>query len=366
MTGHEGPPVLHANDAEALAELGKTVRNLIVDDPAVEMGPEPPPRGPRTDRKPKKEHLAIAEPFEAPGLLKPPEEPLEVRTPRSDARMWSYSSVTTYTDCGEKYRLMRVEKVDSEPQGTWMAGLAVHDTIEKAETEGLVRTFVDGGAFDESNIPALLIGHFEERLYQRVEEAGGPDAVRWGGRKSKANPDGENYIWWLRFGGPTQVRRFLHTRLLDDEQGIRIVPDAVEAMISAVLPSGNIIRGRVDAVLLADKDGQASIRDYKSGVWKQGPMQLTTYAYLIEQALGIKVERGEYCYLRTNDPIARLVKFNLARFLPVVEEQFGRAEKGMEAEIYMLNPSSFCASCSVRHHCAYGRLLAEEKEQEND
>jgi hypothetical protein len=271
----------------------------------------------------------------------------------------SWSRLQTYSDCGEKYRLTYVEKVPREPQGYWIGGGAIHDAIQWAESGDLVQEFLEGGALTESKSRQALEEWFLHRFDELLEEAGGRDAVRWAGRKTKEFPDGEDDRWWHK-SGPMMLRRFLEVRMADHESGVRLWDRSVERSLVTELPSGTTLSARVDVLLAVDTDGTPFIRDYKAG--KPGgadPLQLVNYAWLIGEALGILPRRGEFCYLRAVDVKKRVREFDLGPWLEDVDvpATFAQLEQLVDSGIFLIQPSSYCVSCPVRRYCRYGRHL---------
>lgn len=269
----------------------------------------------------------------------------------------SYSRLSTYASCGKKYDLQYNQETERTPQGAFIGGICVHDAIEQAEVRGWVldpENFADEGQ---------ACSYFRERFRHECNEAGGIEAIRWGGRKSKAYPQGHDFDWWQAFG-PGMLRRFHKLRLSDEEAGMKLHPVyGVERKVNATLPSGTMLTTRLDALVMVTPDGEAGIRDYKTGQpWAGARYQNTIYAWAVLETLGIPVAWGELVYLAG-------VSENAIRF-PISEQAIATAmswlaaaEDGIRKEVYVPNPGSFCSSCSVLGSCEFGQEVVKEKEE---
>lgn len=262
----------------------------------------------------------------------------------------SHSQVSTYLSCGEKYRLQYVEQQPRVPQGPFIGGIAVHETIEEATNTG---RWADSDAFQEPS--GAMVIWFRERLLQLVDEAGGPQAVRWGGRKSKTFPDGEDLEWWFRFG-PGMLNRFHQVKLADEEQGWEV--GAAEIAVSFTLDSGTNVKARIDELLL-HSDGGVKVRDWKTGQARpEERIQLGLYAHACQVTLGLVPTVGELHYLRS--ATAKVESFEPGPWLDTVLLWLQRAEEGIRQGVYLLRPSSYCVSCQVQDGCPYWQRLQEE------
>lgn len=260
----------------------------------------------------------------------------------------SFSRLSTYHRCGEQFRLLYVEKATPRiPQGALLGGSTVHDLIAYAEKERL-------WGLDQEELVGELWGSWWR---SKVKEAGGPREIRWGGRKTKAFPSGEDHLWWLS-QGRVMLKRWASQRRLDEDLGFSLAFDNVELQVLAEI-HGHQIRGFIDCLVLVTPDGERIVRDWKTGqVGGADPLQLATYAWILRQGPGIGVDRGEFVYLRGKDE-GRRRPYDLRALLPLIERQFGDLLRGVEEEIFPVRPSTMCPSCSVRKACPYGATLGE-------
>ena len=263
----------------------------------------------------------------------------------------SHSQVSTYISCGEKYRLRYVERRTPTPQGAFLGGIAVHETIEEAANTGL---WSEPEAFEEGGTLHL---YFMEKFTELITEAGGSDVVRWGGRKSKTFPNGEDLDWWLQFG-PGMLRRYHEVKLADVEEGWEVMGAEIEA--SFYLDSGTRVVARMDEVL-SKSDGAIKVRDYKTGQSRpEERIQLGLYAQACKVTLGIMPTMGELCYLKKAG--TAVVDFDAGGWVPTVMRWMELAEDGLRKDVFVAHPSSFCMSCNVQEGCFYWQQMSRDAE----
>src|SRR6266702_3360320 len=87
----------------------------------------------------------------------------------------SWSQLSTLADCGVKYELTYVQNVPRAPQGPLIAGRAIHAAIEWAESQPAELKMMSSPAW----VGARFIDLFEDD----VNDEGGSDVIRWGGKK---------------------------------------------------------------------------------------------------------------------------------------------------------------------------------------
>lgn len=265
----------------------------------------------------------------------------------------SWSRISTWRRCGEQYRLRYIEQVPPEPSGAMIGGSAVHATIAEAEEREWWR---DSALWSEDGV---AIAWFLADLDRRLAEAG--DGVRWGGRKTREFPGGEDRTWWER-SGPMMLRRYAALRRDLAEEGWGLVEGGAEMQVTVPLDDLPPLLGFVDA-FLAHASGEPVILDWKTGqVGRADVMQLATYAWLIARARGITVERGALVYLRATDRARQMQQVDLRPLVPHVEETVRAAARGIAEGIWVPNPGPMCVACSVRAGCWYGATLDGEEE----
>ena len=256
----------------------------------------------------------------------------------------SWSRLARYNSCGESYRLTYVEEIAGEPSGAALAGKAMHAAIRDAEAN---ESWADPD--DAFTMPFA----FTEYFTSYVEQAGGPDACRWGGRKDRDGNPSEDYQWWIRYQGPRMCNVYAAVRLDDEEKGCSLVDAEFEVGVSI---EGRHVVGYIDA-LMVNKDGQAVIRDWKTGR-QLDPYQLGVYSWMLEHSeRAITADIGHIGYLRGKTLPEQLKVYDLQAWRELVPRMMMDLIKGVETGLFPLRPSPFCVACGVREHCEYGRTL---------
>lgn len=274
-----------------------------------------------------------------------------IREPR---RHLSFSQLNVYDSCSEKYRLSYVENAPREPQGAFLGGIAVHETIAQSETVGW---WPEEEPFADPS--AVAIAYFLRTLHDQVDKNGGEDAIRWGGRGG-----GETLAWWEK-QGEFMLRRYQLTRVGMEAEGWGSVEGGTEMRVIAELPGvSSPVIGYLDKFMMHE-GGEPLILDWKAGRvgWVE-PMQFATYANLVERARGIRVTRGVVVFLRAPEPAKRVQAVHFEPLIDRMPDVFAKMVAGIEAGIFAPHPSSFCSSCSVRESCWYWRGTRPPEEGE--
>jgi PD-(D/E)XK nuclease superfamily len=270
---------------------------------------------------------------------------IEVLTGRAHV---SYSSLTSYLDCGERFRLERIKNVSGEP-GYWLAGgSAVHTASEWVDHSLL------GGA-DSHEALAQGTHHFDVEFAKQLS---GHEAWKTSGRKTKEYPNGEDESWW-RVNGHNMVQSYLDWRLTSGFQLLQM-PDgtpAIEVATDFNLPGDVKVKAYIDRVFV-HPDGTMHIIDIKTG--KSTPpsaLQLGLYATALEIQFGMRPQFGGYWMARSgtvpeNNVLDRYTKEMLGRWM----RDF---RKAVESEIFIPHVTNMCVGCSVNVQCyAYSSQAA--------
>lgn len=259
----------------------------------------------------------------------------------------SWSRLRTYANCGESYRLSYIEEIPGAPSGAAIAGKAMHRAIADAEAAESWK--------DEDDISMRLA--FDSYFTEDVEQAGGPDACRWGGRKDKDGRPAEDYLWWVQYAGDLFCRRYAAIRRRDWGQGTQLYPDGVE-MELAIDINGRHFVSYID-MLLVTEQGEPVIRDWKTGRMVE-PYQLGVYSWVLANSeLGLTVDIGQIGYLRGNDGNQWIKNYRIDQLRELVPRMLDDLIRGVEGEVFPMRPSPFCTACGVRQACEYGMTLDE-------
>ena len=256
----------------------------------------------------------------------------------------SVSQLSTYTQCGEQYRLQRVAKVPERPAAWFMHGSGFHEAIEEWELSERQMTL------DQAQKVAL--DYYDKAIAEALEKE--PDYSRFmtGGRKK-----GENDIADRRVKMAEQVGIYIQYALAhqDEWRIARFGPRGVAAELEFNIQFGPVmVKGFIDQVR-EYRDGRLVPVDLKSGSKEPASgFQLAVYAHSINEYMGVLPEHGAFFMpkLRRDNTLVGDVWKDLTPFTrELVNGMFEDFDKAERAGIYIPNPSDSCRTCSVSDYC---------------
>ena len=245
----------------------------------------------------------------------------------------SFSSLSSYADCGERFYWERVKSVHTE-KGWWLvAGTAFHLATEWLD-EG--RALTPNKAWHEAWTQTLA----------KEEET----PTKTGGRATKQWPNKETPDYY-HFHAPVWLENYCKWR--DDRLfagwnwvSINDKP-AIEVPVSGELGGVNV-KGYIDRIM-ASPDGEAHVIDIKTSSRTPTSVQLDVYAQLIGDNYGIPVTYGSYYMARKGEASEpKAMDMSTA----ALSNQFTMAKRGIEAEVFLPNVGMLCGTCGVRSHCS--------------
>jgi PD-(D/E)XK nuclease superfamily len=261
----------------------------------------------------------------------------------------SYSSVSTYSDCGEKFRLRKTHDIPRVPRWAAMGGSAVHTGTEVLDKQDFgIGTSYGLGVSGET---AAFNDAFDAEITEA--RASGIPYEEWhaAGRTSKEWPNKQDEKWW-RYHGPLFVsgwrgwlRRSGYTIYLPagGEPAIEVAYRVNIGGFPAV--------GYIDRVMQAP-DGQLMIVDLKSGREPSGIDQLRDYGVALhrsEEWTGPAPQWGAYYMAREAGmtvPVPLGPSDAIAR-----DHVYAMALNGIRSGIFLPNVGMMCKSCNVRDFC---------------
>lgn len=255
----------------------------------------------------------------------------------------SHSSLNTYAECGERWRLERIHDVPRKSWFATVAGSAVHTITEYMDLDDLflhsgpIPTFKD--VLDEEIERARLKG---ETL--RVSGPKRNEASMAGG------PNKKDYDWWLQFG-PVMLNNW-RTWRDESDWTIAMMPDGkpgIEVALDCEV-AGKPFRGFIDRVFRTPS-GQLVIVDLKTGTLPLGTLQLSTYAVGLERQYGLSAEWGAYWSGQTGE--LSYMKDLTGMSQPLIDHLYEMAWRGIDAGVFLPSLSSNCRACGVNEHCRY-------------
>jgi putative RecB family exonuclease len=233
----------------------------------------------------------------------------------------SYSSFTTWQECGWKYYIQKVEGV-KEAHAVWFTGgSAVHKATEVYDLEG---------GSSESIWNKVW---FEQ--VQQDEEING-DMSTWQYAKR------EDMSWW--YGeGIWMLDRWIAFR----QNGWNVYEDFVEKEYEIQIEDATV-KMAIDRVM-TDFEGNRVLLDIKTGASSQRhPLQLAVYAWALEKQ-GITVDKAGFWDARTG----HISLWNLSNLHSErIEDMLNTFDKARKETIFLPNLSN-CGRCGVTSFCKF-------------
>jgi putative RecB family exonuclease len=240
--------------------------------------------------------------------------------------------------CGKAFELERIKKVPEIPAWWFVGGRAVHAVTEEYDN-----------APEGFDVAARWIVVFNTEVEsQRVRF---PDVSKWrtAGRRSKAKPDGEDYLEWMDLG-PKFVQNYIDWRvesrwsLADFGSGV-----SVELALDVDL-AGFRVKGSIDRVFLHPNGHDLVICDLKTGSrMPDSDLQLGLYRAAMQKQFGIAPKYGMFYMNRMAKP-SQL--FDLTSATPVFIGALGKQLKlAVESKVFLPHKSVLCPYCPVNNAC---------------
>jgi hypothetical protein len=271
---------------------------------------------------------------------------------------FSYSSLNSYMQCGQRYFLEKVAHVPEIPSWWFVGGSAVHELTELYDKSP--------EKFQESGLDQLWSEAFNREV--EVQKTRFPDVSKWrtAGKKSKAKPYGEDYLTWMDLG-PRFVQNYITWRSdspmelwdgaiagFDPETGaFEPYGPAVELPLDIAL-GGWKFKGAVDRVFWSADGQDLVVMDLKSGSrMPDSDLQLGTYAVGMEVHYGERPKYGMYFNLRQN----KFSKaYDLSNYTVDSMADMGvQFKTAIQNKIFLPHKTVLCDYCPVNQGCAaYG------------
>ena len=256
----------------------------------------------------------------------------------------SYSALSLYAECGEKYRLSRGYHLGGQTWFATIAGTAIHNITQVMDLQEI--------GLELNGIPAEFKTEFDRLL--EIEEGRGNEVLPSGRVLKKigknGGPNKKDYDWWLVYGPKAldlwtkwkQSNGWFLLRLPDGKPGIEVAFD------QPLGDGGPRFRGYIDRVYV-NMDGEVIVVDLKSGKLPAGHLQLASYGLGLKQATGITARRGSY-WMAHDGQLTSVVDLE-SYSEEYVNHLYALAWKGITEGIYLPNVTSNCHGCPVRDFC---------------
>lgn len=268
------------------------------------------------------------------------------------------SQVTSFTQCGMRYRLERRDGVPQPPAWWNVAGHAFHETIREWETQAA--GILPLGAADMPSpdaAAARFAHHLAEQTAETVLRSGiGPHHWRVGGKVSQQYPNKEDRTWWLD-KGPEMVAQYVLAQQGRDTEVYRLADGqtlALELGFMLRLDGLPPLKGYIDQVLYDPRRDAVLIRDLKSGSsFPVDSLQLKVYRLALEDCFGVTAAQwwGDFWRARKGEPTKGVRMTDRAAVEREVRYRVSVMDESERRGLYAPNPGNNCSSCGVRALC---------------
>lgn len=248
----------------------------------------------------------------------------------------SFSRVSTFLDCGEKFRLRYVEGIKETVPAWWsIAGSAIHSATEEYDR------------YNGTDPKHLFDAAFDQQIEKARNFTEAP-MDEW-----RFNSKGEDGAFW-QDKGPAHVANYIKWREQTQWPVLWI-----ELRVEGTL-AGQPYIGYIDRIFVND-DGQPIIVDIKSGSSTPYlPLQQGLYRELLLQSQGIAADLGAFfktAPARGRDGGLLTEPVDLTKYAPLLEAYTTNLATSQEQGLYVPKPSYFCGSCDVRMFCSAADIL---------
>jgi len=236
----------------------------------------------------------------------------------------SYSSLSTWQECGWKYYLTKVEGAQ-EAHAVWFTGgTAVHKATElwDLQTPG-----------DIPNAEML----WNKVWYDQVAE----DEGLYGDMNTWQFAKREDMSWWYGEG------LWMLDKWIEFRKSWNVYEDFVEKQYEIDIDDATV-KMAIDRVMV-DFEGNRVLLDIKTGASSQRhPLQLAVYAWALEKQ-GITVDKAGFWDARTgNISLWNLQNLHAER----IEDMLNTFDRARKDTVFLPNLSN-CGRCGVMSACKY-------------
>lgn len=253
----------------------------------------------------------------------------------------SFSQLSTYSKCPERYRLQKIVKIP-EPPSIWLpAGSAAGHACDIYDMLGDEHYAED--AFNEK---------LEELVSElEVEYGMGREKFEVNGKTKTTLPEGKTFDWWIE-NFPAMLRKYTTWR---ESSGYRLAQvgdlPAIELEVRLDLGNDTQVVGYLDR-LFVRPDGRHEVVDLKAGTTQPGLYQLATYAYAVGIQYGLEVDYGSFFMLQKDGHTS-------PKWLPpytagsTVQQTYRRLDEAIKGGHFVPNISGDCFRCPMAAHCDF-------------
>jgi hypothetical protein len=253
----------------------------------------------------------------------------------------SYSSLSTYSECGQRWLLERGHGLNKSTWFATIAGSAIHTITEKIDLKAVG---VYGGS-----IPTFK-AEFDRRL--DLEKRKGVE-VKPSGRVGKTmsktgGPNKKDYDWWLLFG-PQFVDNWIGF-IQDLHWELAFLPGGIPGVEVSLRQrmAGRDFLGFIDRVYVTP-EGELVVVDLKSGNVPSSSLQLGTYRVGLIREHQLWADWGAY-WMASDGELTPLKDLTIYTE-EFIEAQYEMAWRGINAGVFLPNVTAMCKGCGVQPWC---------------
>lgn len=258
---------------------------------------------------------------------------------------FSFSQLQTYSQCGEKYRLVTLaqERPPRQPAAWLVHGNAYHNAANRWHETG-----------ESQSLEALYHEEWAKELELQLEKQ--PDLNLW--VKTPRVNKTEQDLKLRKEAGLQQIRAYV-TRFQTEGWTVYADDDGLYSEIDFDVQFGPYkVRGFLDQV----RQGPQFLElvDLKTGSEKgTDKRQLGLYRAAIKQAYGLDIKWGRFFYSKldsvpkSGDKMGRYsAYYDLSAYdEDYWEQEFGMMWKGIQNGVFLPNPGDNCGMCDAINLC---------------
>jgi putative RecB family exonuclease len=259
----------------------------------------------------------------------------------------SFSALKEWQDCGERYRLHRIEKAWERPAAWLPQGLAVHEAIEAYERSNRL--------MPDDEIVEIFLDSYIKHVNRLSEET-----PRWDYWFRSGPYKGEDDILRRMNIGKEQVVKYTAWTRTHHQEKVWITPDGtpaielpIDVMFGSVRVKGYIDQLVVDWAAVDLGDPEITVRDIKTGNLPDEPKQLAIYARAVEMMYpGVKVNQADFWMGKSGKAT---FPYDLSEYtVDQIAEEFETMDEAVKRSDFTPNPTEKgCMFCPVASSCEF-------------
>lgn len=260
----------------------------------------------------------------------------------------SYSQISTFAECGEKYRLTRIVGVPEQNAYWFAGGSAVHAATEEIDREWYTKDSTVSKQYIDVQVITDHTHVFNKHFDKEMEDWTETEEIR------QSRNMGED--WWREHGPGMVTNYYLWLQATGYEIATINDEPAIELPVNGFMSEDNDspIKGFVDRVYRTPSDSYM-VADLKTGArLPNSPLQLGLYRAAILHEYGVDCDTGAYLMVKKDIRETHSSKYlhDLTGYDPAyVARHVTNLRRAIKADAFLPNTNHFCNSCGVREYC---------------